>query len=45
MSILTQSTRDVVGAFVNAFAVNDDAGNVSIIAHLPDGTNAELLPE
>jgi hypothetical protein len=33
------------GAFVNAFAVNDDAGNVSIVAHLPDGTNAELLPE
>jgi hypothetical protein len=30
---------------VNVFAVNDDAGNVSIVAHLPDGSVAELLPE
>jgi hypothetical protein len=30
---------------VNAFAVNDDAGNVSIVAHLPDGSTVELLPE
>ena len=30
---------------VNAFAVNDDAGNVSIMAHLPDGSVAELTPE
>lgn len=31
--------------FANAFAVNDDAGNITIIAHLPDGTNVELSPE
>ncbi|MFO7563199.1 MAG: hypothetical protein R6X02_11195 [Enhygromyxa sp.] len=30
---------------VNAFAVNDDAGQVSIVAHLPDGSIAELTPE
>jgi hypothetical protein len=30
---------------VNAFAVNDDAGNVSIVAHLPDCSIAELTPE
>ncbi len=29
---------------VDAYAVNDSQGNVSIIAHLPDGTVAELLP-
>jgi hypothetical protein len=29
---------------VNAFAVNDSQGNVSIIAHLPDGSIAELSP-
>ena len=32
-------------ALVNAFAVNDDAGNVSILAHLPDGSVAEVTPE
>ena len=30
---------------VNVFAVNDDGGNVSLIAHLPDGTIAEVTPE
>jgi hypothetical protein len=30
---------------VNAYAVNDDAGNVSIIAQLPDGSTAEVTPE
>ncbi|MFV8752307.1 DUF4397 domain-containing protein [Nannocystaceae bacterium ST9] len=29
---------------VDAYAVNDSQGNVSIVAHLPDGTIAELLP-
>ena len=33
------------GVMVNAFAVNDDAGNVSLIAHLPDGSTVELTPE
>ena len=30
---------------VNAFAVNDDAGNVTIVAHLPDGSVAEVTPQ
>ncbi len=29
---------------VDAYAVNDSQGNVSIIAHLPDGSVAELTP-
>jgi hypothetical protein len=32
------------GVMVNAFAVNDDGGNVSIVAHLPDGSVAEIQP-
>lgn len=30
--------------FVNVFAVNTSAGAVSLVAHLPDGTNAEVTP-
>lgn len=29
---------------VNVYAVNNDAGEVSLVAHLPDGTNAEVTP-
>jgi len=35
----------VTDEVVNVYAVNDDAGRVSLIAHLPDGTSAEILPE
>jgi hypothetical protein len=30
---------------VTVYAVNTDGGDVSLIAHLPDGTNAEISPE
>jgi hypothetical protein len=30
---------------VNVYAVNNDAGAVSLIAHLPDGSKAEIMPE
>lgn len=33
------------GILVNAFAINDSQGNVSILAHLPDGSVVELTPE
>lgn len=31
-------------AFVNVYAVNDSAGGVSLVAHRPDGTAAEVTP-
>ena len=34
----------VANDIVSVYAVNDDAGNVTLVAHLPDGSNAEILP-
>ena len=35
----------VVDDIVSVYAVNTDAGAVSLVAHLPDGTAAEINPE
>lgn len=35
----------ITDAVINLYAVNDSEGKVSLIAALPDGTNAEINPE
>ena len=35
----------ITDEIVSVYAVNTDAGGASLVAHLPDGTSAELLPE